>query len=270
MVILLLTLFTQTGGIILLLCLPSFSIINHHIKNNIIRFVIKSTSFALVYILISFAVVPIIAAKFGRVPLPVKVNDANAIQPLNILTYLLNRHYLRPQLKETAIRVSDQLNKTYPGSVVCYLDANFPFANGFPLIPHLSHNDGKKLDLAFFYKDAKTGEEINRNVPSGIGYGICELARPGEVNMPLMCEKQGYWQYSFLQKIVPQQAKDKMVFDEKRTKKLLQLLTKNRSIGKIFLEPHLKQRMGLQTYTKIRFHGCQAVRHDDHIHIQLH
>lgn len=105
MVILLLTLFTQTGGIILLLCLPLFSVINQYPKNSIIQFLIKLTSFVVVYIPISFAITPIIAAKFDRMPLPVKVNDVNTIQPLNILTCLLNRHYVRPQLKETIIRV---------------------------------------------------------------------------------------------------------------------------------------------------------------------
>ena len=40
------------------------------------------------------------------------------------------------------------------------------------------------------------------------------------------------------------------------------------NLGKVFIEPHLKDRMKL-TNSKIRFHGCGAVRHDDHIHIQL-
>ena len=40
-------------------------------------------------------------------------------------------------------------------------------------------------------------------------------------------------------------------------------------IKKIFIEPHLKQRLGLQKENKIRFHGCGAVRYDDHKHVQL-
>jgi len=40
------------------------------------------------------------------------------------------------------------------------------------------------------------------------------------------------------------------------------------NLGKVFVEPHLKTRMKLVD-SKIRFHGCGAVRHDDHIHIQL-
>ena len=43
----------------------------------------------------------------------------------------------------------------------------------------------------------------------------------------------------------------------------------NKAIKKIFIEPHLKTRWGLKNYQKIRYHGCHAVRHDDHIHVQL-
>ena len=32
--------------------------------------------------------------------------------------------------------------------------------------------------------------------------------------------------------------------------------------------PHLKARLGLNS-NKVRFHGCHAVRHDDHFHVQL-
>ena len=34
------------------------------------------------------------------------------------------------------------------------LDAGFPVLTGFPLIPHLSHEDGRKADIAFYYADA--------------------------------------------------------------------------------------------------------------------
>ena len=57
-------------------------------------------------------------------------------------------------------------------------------------------------------------------------------------------------------------------FDEPRTQKLLQLLSNEKAIKKIFIEPHLKNRMYLNS-SKIRYHGCQAVRHDDHIHVEL-
>ena len=52
------------------------------------------------------------------------------------------------------------------------------------------------------------------------------------------------------------------------TKYLIQQIANDKAVQKIFIEPHLKQRFGLRN-GKIRFHGCHAVRHDDHIHVQI-
>jgi hypothetical protein len=40
------------------------------------------------------------------------------------------------------------------------------------------------------------------------------------------------------------------------------------SIEKVFIEPHLKNRLQL-TSPKVRFQGCHAARHDDHVHVQV-
>lgn len=183
------------------------------------------------------------------------------------MTCILNRHYVRPELKGMLENTAAKMNESYPGNVIAYLDAGFPFINGFPLIPHLSHDDGKKVDIAFFYKDAQTKVPLNKKAPSFIGYGVFEGPRPGESNYPAQCAEKGYWQYSLMERIVPQGKKDKMILDEERTKVLVRLLAKNASVAKIFIEPHLKERLHLQN-PKIRYHGCQAVRHDDHLHVQ--
>lgn len=104
------------------------------------------------------------AKSFGRVPLPVFSNQL--VKPLNIMTCLLNRHYVRPHLRESVERLAINTEKQFIGTVVSYLDANFPFYNGFPLLPHLSHNDGRKLDIAFFYKDKK-GNQIKLKMRKG-------------------------------------------------------------------------------------------------------
>jgi hypothetical protein len=82
------------------------------------------------------------------------------------------------------------------------------------------------------------------------------------------CAAKGYWQYSFITKVVSQNNKQDFTFDSVRTKALASLFASSPSIGKIFIEPHLKTRLNLSS-DKIRFHGCRAVRHDDHIHVQL-
>ena len=261
---LLLTLLTQIGGLVYLLSFTSYPSINQRLKGIFSRNIAKLGIFLALYTLATFVLVPLLAPQFGRVPLPI-LAEGN-LKPLTFITPFLNRHYVRPELKEAAQEVADQMNEKFPGTSTQYLDANFPFLDRFPLFPHLSHNDGKKMDLAFFYED-KAGKETNES-PSFIGYGICEDSLPGEVNTAEVCAQNGYWQYSFLTAVVPQSKKEDFSFDAKRTGALVNFLASSEEIGKVFIEPHLKQRLRLKS-DKIRFHGCQAVRHDDHIHLQL-
>jgi hypothetical protein len=58
-------------------------------------------------------------------------------------------------------------------------------------------------------------------------------------------------------------------FSKSATKTLLNNILSNANVSKVFIEPHLKNRIHLNN-SKIRFHGCSAVGHDDHIHFQIH
>lgn len=265
LLVLFLTILTQIGGVVYLLSRLAHKRITSKFSVKYQRVLAKAAAFFLLYFFFTFLLVPIIAKPLGRVPLP--VTERGHLRPLNILTCLLNRHYVRPELKEATLKIASSLNAKNPGMVVNYLDANFPFINGFPLFPHLSHNDGKKLDLAFCYKDAQTGLETN-NAPSFIGYGICEEPLPGEEDKPAFCDSCGYKQYNMLRVVVPQYNKKNYVFDAARTTMLTQYFIDNPAVGKIFIEPHLKTRLHLDN-DKVRFHGCRAVRHDDHLHVQL-
>jgi len=69
-------------------------------------------------------------------------------------------------------------------------------------------------------------------------------------------------------KIYPQNNKKNFTFDSTKTKELVNLFASKPTIEKIFIEPYLKTRLKL-TSNKIRFHGCEAVRHDDHVHVQI-
>lgn len=265
-VFLFLTVLTQIGGLVLLCWLPAGKFIDKIIGNRLLRKAIKCLGFIGLYLSTTFIIVPILAKPFGRVPLPILSNTS--IQPLTIWTCLLNRHYARPALKQALEKTACRMSKLFPSTRIAYLDANFPFLDKFPLFPHLSHNDGRKLDLAFFYQHAASGKQLNGEAPSAIGYGVYESPLEGELNTPLDCARRGYWQYGFLEYLVPQANKKNMRLDAGRTKQIIKLLAAQPSIDKIFIEPHLKARMNLQS-AKIRFHGCQAVRHDDHIHIQI-
>jgi hypothetical protein len=260
-----LTILTQIGGIVYFLSRFTYRWTDLWARSRMLRKLYRTLSFIVLYAIATYFIVPIVAKPFGRVPLPLK--ETNHVQPLNLLTCILNRHYVRPSLQHAIYNVAQQMNAQYPGTKINYLDACFPFINKFPLFPHLSHNDGKKIDLSFCYMDSATDMATNE-CPSFIGYGICEEPLPNEENTPLRCAFKGYWQYSALRKIIPQGRKKDFTFDAQRTRTLVELLTKQEKIGKIFIEPHLKTRLQL-TSSKIRFHGCQAVRHDDHIHAQL-
>jgi len=260
-----LTLLTQVGGVVYLLSLLFHKYLNGWSTNKVFVNTIKCALFLVIYCVATFLVVPGIAKSFGRVPLPMTQRDH--LRPLNIITCILNRHYVKMEMRKIAFDVANQMNEKYPGICINYLDANFPFFDSFPLIPHLSHDDGKKLDLSFCYRNTKKGQFTN-DCPSFVGYGICEEPLPGEEDMPCSCSKQGFWRYNLMSKIIPQGNKKKFIFDQSKTRYLIGLFIGKRSIEKIFIEPHLKTRLRLSS-NKVRFHGCHAVRHDDHIHVEM-
>lgn len=254
---LVLTVLTQVGGLIYLFTL--------YITRKFSLSGLKPRAvFAAIYLFFTLLIIPLIAPLFGRSPLPVR----GTLRPLNYLTVLLNRHYVRTDLKDQLTEAANAISMRFENTSVKYLDANFPFTNGFPLLPHLSHDDGRKVDLAFFYQEQQTGE-ATETVPSVIGYGIYEAPAKDEVNYPYQCKNEGHSLYGVMSTLVPQwRAKDYTV-DEERTVALLKILLDQEHTSKVFIEPHLKQRWGLQDYEKIRFQGCHAVRHDDHIHLQV-
>lgn len=250
-----LTITSQVGGLIYLLAIGIKKIL--HLKNSLTVGI-----FIAAYLASTFFILPLVAPIFGRTALPLAGN----LRPLNLATCFLNRHYVKPELKNQLVEISNQMSHKYEGTTTNYLDANFPFFKGFPLFPHLSHNDGKKLDLAFYYTE---NNQRSVSAPSFIGYGIFEEPKDGEKDYPTICDEKGYWQYGLLSWVVPQWNKDDFQVDEERTTTLIKLLAANQSTSKIFIEPHLKERWQLSNYDNIRFQGCQAVRHDDHIHTQI-
>jgi len=250
-----LTILTQIGGIIYLL---SILFIRKKSKKKGVK---QIGVFVFSYLVITFLIVPYIAPTFGRE----KVKESDLIEANTFITKLLNRNYVKPELNRILQKTSIALNDKYSGIKLIYLDANFPFINDFPLLPHLSHNDGKKIDLSFIYND-KDGKLSNKK-PSMSGYGVYSEPTTKEYNQTSACKEKGYWQYDFSKYLTFGNTNKGISLSEKATKSLLLELVKQPNIEKIFIEPHLKNRMNLK-HTKIRFHGCKAVRHDDHIHIQ--
>jgi len=251
-----LTVATQIGGFLYII---PFLLIS----NKVSKYKLKRTFFFItLYLTASFLIVPKVAPLFGRV----KIENNKNLEAHNFLTKLFNRNYVTPKMQKVLTNISLKIKKESPSLKVIYLDANFPFFNGFPLLPHLSHNDGKKIDISFIYQ---TEKGINTNAkPSNSGYGIFVAPKNNENNQTNICKKKGFWQYDFTQYFTFGSFHSDLKISEKATKNLIIQILKEDAISKIFIEPHLKNRLNLRN-SKIRFHGCGAVRHDDHIHFQI-
>ncbi len=244
-----LTILTQVGGLIFLLSLWLSK------KSRIHALIL----FLLLYLISTFLLIPHLASLFGRET----VKHSTIIEPTSYMTMLLNRNYVRPQLNELLHKTEQHLaNASFK---IKYLDASFPFMHKFPMLPHLSHNDGKKIDLSFVYENT---EGIVNEKKSRSGYGVFVPIKQGEYNQTKRCKKRGAFQYDYPKYLTLGKINSELVFSPRGTKQLIQALLKNKELGKIFIEPNLKKRLGL-THNKIRNHGCKAVRHDDHIHLQL-
>lgn len=235
-----LTLLTQIGGLAWLIGLA---------------FKWRLSVFAAAYLLLSISAV-FLAPLFGRVPLVCASDGPLMVQSWSYC--VLNRNYVTPELRSTLEDLAGAVDRAYPGTETLVLDAGFPFWNGFPLFPHLSHNDGEKADIAFYYQDRK-GKYLPGRTRSPIGYFAFE---PGPTECPdnIMSLR---WDLNWLQPVWLN-----WPIEPERTRAALIWLTKDPRIGKVFIEPHLKVRLGLSD-PKLRFQGCRAARHDDHIHIQL-
>ena len=254
-----LTATTQVGGVIYFLYKPIGIAISK--KLNGLKRHIRILAFIVIYFAVTMTIIPPLAERFGRIPLPLTNPH---LKPATHFTWLANRHYVKPELLELLYDVSSEL----PSDIsMVYLDACFPFIDGFPLIGHLSHDDGEKVDLAFVYSNS-SGDYLNDG-KSFSGYGVVEGPAETEVDQPSICSDKGYWQYSITTQFTLIEKSKDYQFDNQANRVLLSKLATDSRTGKIFIEPHLRDRLRLNQFSRIRFHGCHAVRHDDHIHLQL-
>ncbi len=217
--------------------------------------------FVLLYLIATYLIVPNIAPIFGRE----KIKETESLKAHSIFYTLANRNYVRPELNKSIERISAEFSNRNNGIKMLYLDANFPFIDKFPLLPHLSHNDGKKIDIALIYE---TNGNLTNKKRSISGYGVFENPTQNEFDQTTVCKEKGFWQYDFPKYLTLGKINKDIEFSKRGTRELTNLILIQSEIGKIFIEPHLKTRLDLSN-EKVRFHGCQAVRHDDHIHIQL-
>ena len=145
-----LTVLTQVGGVVWLVALA--------FRRTVL-------SFFVMYFAVTVALVWV-APSFGRVALSCFESGPLAVQ--SWMYCALNRNYVTPELAEVLSETAEEMERRYPGTITLVLDASFPFLDGFPMVPHISHDDGEKADLAFYYADASG--YLPGAVRSPIGY----------------------------------------------------------------------------------------------------
>ncbi|GLR15687.1 hypothetical protein GCM10007940_03020 [Portibacter lacus] len=226
------------------------------------HFFFKFVSFVGIYLIVVLFVVPPLASIYGKVPMP-NSKQGNLI-PHNLLYPLLNRNYVTPQTLSILLKTADEVQLANENLKLVYLDSSFPFSKEMPLPPHISHSNGRKVDLCFAYK--KDGQLTNKG-SCFTGYGNFVGPKSGETDQIEICKSSGHQLYDASRYAGFFKKKD-YVFDEVNTKLIIDKLLENQETSRIYIETHLKERLGIQS-EKVRSAGCWAVRHDDHIHFQI-
>jgi len=204
----LLTLMTQIGGLVYLISEIVFFKTSQQAK---IKKLIFFLSF---YMMATFIIVPYLAPVFGRE----KIKNNDLVASCSLFTIICNRNYVTPELQESLQNIAQSIHKKHSGIKLIYLDANFPFINGFPLLPHLSHNDGKKIDVSFIYNH---NQKLTNKKPAILGYGIYEAPTPLEFDQISSCKEKGYWHYDFPKYLTFGIRNNELKFSKKATKDLL-------------------------------------------------
>jgi hypothetical protein len=146
------------------------------------------------------------------------------------------------------------------------MEASWP-SGKVPMPPHLSHGNGHQIDLALYYENRNAqplaGPPIQAP-PEQPGYGAYE---PPRREAERVCVGNRGPDNAFSRPDPPNSRSWRL--DEGRTANLVTHLVQYKRVRRIFIEPHLKKRLGLSQKTKVRFAGCWVARHDDHIHVDF-
>ncbi len=253
--IVLLTALTQTGGLALLLAMAIRRWLNRAAPP---RAALLPLLFLAVHGAVSLAAVPL-ARLGGRVPLSCGIFADQGYAPHTRLTCLLNRHYATVTARQ-AIEDAAAALRNGGGARLYYLDAGFPFFDGFPMLPHLSHRGGNAVDFAIAWVDA-----AGRPAPSPSPIGYFAYAAP-DAGAIASCPGSAGWRRWDLAALQPLFAGYR--FDVAGTRRVVEALLATGAVRRIFVEPHLKHGLGLDD-ARLRFQGCRAARHDDHLHVEF-
>lgn len=263
-----LTAVTQIGGLVLWLSWPLLEWVHRRLRGRAGPTAALTTlaAFLLIYMGVGLAIVPPLASAFGRERLPCFAEAGQPLRAVSPFFCLTNRNYARPDLQRMLGDLSAGMAAASPGTVTAYLDAGFPFLDGFPMLPHLSHRYGRDVDLAFFYRWRDGAEPVPSAGSWPVGYWLYVQPRPGDPQPCAVRTVDLRWDWDWLQLVSAG-----LALDERRTGAMLNWLSDNAArygIRKILLEPHLQRRLSTDPAV-VRFQGCPAARHDDHLHVRM-
>ena len=168
------------------------------------------------------------------------------------------RNWVTPTALDVLRQGSARLARAYPQAHITYMDASWP-SGVRPMPPHVSHGDGREIDIALFYTDA-SGKPL-ASPPIPIGYGAFEPPLPGEPRPCAITSRSGAFS--------DPPASRTWRLDEARTRALIVALLADARVQRILIEPHLEQRLGFAGNARVRFPGCYAMRHDSHFHVDI-
>lgn len=195
------------------------------------------------------------AARNGLTPLPCA--RSGPLQPHNRSYCVAARHYVTPAARDALARTARAVAREHPGAVVRYMEASWPAARR-PMPPHVSHGDGRQIDLALFYEDRRGR---SRPPPTPSGY---EAFEPPRRESERVCHGVA----GHHARPDPPKGRDWRLA-EAPTARLIAALSADPRVRRIFIEPHLKARLGFAHDPKVRFAGCGVARHDDHLHVDF-
>ena len=190
----------------------------------------------------------------GKVPLACTTSNYAAAQSAYCL---LGRHMVVPEVKRAVEEIAFEMQSHSRGRKLLYLDASGRFSS--TLWPHRSHGNGYQLDLALYYRDRDTRAPLD-GPPRFLGYGAYDPRNAGEPNP---CSGRRPADFGD-----PPDDRN-WELDPGPTLMLIETLIARDDVERIFLAPHLAQRLGVSHEPKVRFAGCHAARHDDHIHVDF-